>query len=248
MTPIGVGEGAELAAVDLGAEVVDGRVVFEQVADQVFVVVTPRNEEIVHTSENGLRRLDRALDGTELREPETLPGSSWAGVPMEDGSVVLGANSRRSALLGVRVGADGSVERIVEGLPSAGSGPEVVGPSDVILGAEGTLYAAVFNDDQTGQWMPLTPETTGMDAARIAVFTGEADPMIPPEQVAGFKQEMESAGADFFVVSYPGVKHSFTNPEADDFAARFDMPLGYDEAADSDSWAQTQTFLADLFK
>jgi hypothetical protein len=34
----------------------------EQVADQVFVVVTPRNEEIVHTSENGLRRLDRALE------------------------------------------------------------------------------------------------------------------------------------------------------------------------------------------
>jgi len=39
------------------------------------------------------------------------------------------------------------------------------------LMSEGTLYAAVFNDDQTGQWMPLTPETTGMDAARIAVFT-----------------------------------------------------------------------------
>ena len=92
------------------------------------------------------------------------------------------------------------------------------------------------------------PAESGKVQARIAVFTGEADPMIPPEQVAGFKTEMESAGADFFVVSYPGVKHSFTNPEADDFAARFNMPLGYDEAADSDSWAQTQTFLGQLFK
>ncbi|MDK3020742.1 PhoX family protein [Pseudodonghicola flavimaris] len=36
---------------------------------------------------------------------------------------------------------------------------------------EGTLYAAKFNDDLSGQWLALTPETTGMDAAHIAIFT-----------------------------------------------------------------------------
>ncbi|MEM1128967.1 MAG: PhoX family phosphatase [Pseudomonadota bacterium] len=36
---------------------------------------------------------------------------------------------------------------------------------------DGTLYVAKFNDDQTGSWLPLTPETTGMDAAEILVFT-----------------------------------------------------------------------------
>ena len=36
---------------------------------------------------------------------------------------------------------------------------------------EGQLYAAVFDDDQTGQWVALTPEATGMDPAMIAVFT-----------------------------------------------------------------------------
>jgi len=92
------------------------------------------------------------------------------------------------------------------------------------------------------------PAEAGKVQARVAVFTGEADPMIPSEQVAGFRQEMEGAGVDYFVVSYPGVKHSFTNPEADSFAERFDMPLGYDEAADKDSWEKTQTFLADLFR
>ncbi|MFW5833576.1 MAG: PhoX family protein [Pseudomonadota bacterium] len=38
----------------------------------------------------------------------------------------------------------------------------------------GTLYVAKFNDDMTGEWVALTPETTGMDAAEIAVFTRTA--------------------------------------------------------------------------
>ncbi|MFW2541432.1 PhoX family protein [Primorskyibacter sp. 2E107] len=36
---------------------------------------------------------------------------------------------------------------------------------------DGTLHVAKFNDDQTGEWLALTPETTGMDAAEILVFT-----------------------------------------------------------------------------
>ncbi len=36
---------------------------------------------------------------------------------------------------------------------------------------DGTLYVAKFNDDQTGEWLPLTPETTGMDVAEILCFT-----------------------------------------------------------------------------
>ncbi|MEM0908195.1 MAG: PhoX family phosphatase [Pseudomonadota bacterium] len=36
---------------------------------------------------------------------------------------------------------------------------------------DGTLFAAKFNDDQTGEWLALTPESTGMDAAEILIFT-----------------------------------------------------------------------------
>lgn len=91
------------------------------------------------------------------------------------------------------------------------------------------------------------PAQAGAVQAKIAVFTGAADPMIPSEQVEAFKAEMAQAGVDYSVVSYPGVKHSFTNPEADSFAARFDMPLGYDAAADRDSWTKTEAFLKELF-
>ena len=39
---------------------------------------------------------------------------------------------------------------------------------------EGQLYVARFDDDMTGEWVALTPEATGMDAAEIAIFTRAA--------------------------------------------------------------------------
>lgn len=93
----------------------------------------------------------------------------------------------------------------------------------------------------------LAPTEKGKVKARVAVFTGEADPMVPATQVAAFKQEMDAAGAQYSLVSYPGVKHSFTNPQADDYAKRFSLPVAYDAPADQDSWAQTQAFLKNIF-
>lgn len=92
-----------------------------------------------------------------------------------------------------------------------------------------------------------TPAEPGRIKAKVAVFTGEADPMIPPAQVDSFRQDMDKAGARLTLVSYPGVKHSFTNPEADQLAARFGLPLAYDQAADQDSWRRTATLLQEVF-
>lgn len=39
---------------------------------------------------------------------------------------------------------------------------------------DGTLYVAKFSDDQTGEWIALTPENTGMDAAEIVIFARQA--------------------------------------------------------------------------
>jgi dienelactone hydrolase len=74
---------------------------------------------------------------------------------------------------------------------------------------------------------------------KILVMTGAADPMIPPDAVAAFEQEMKAAGASYRVISYPGAKHGFTNPAAD----RAGVPgLGYDAAADKQSWAELIRF------
>jgi dienelactone hydrolase len=92
-----------------------------------------------------------------------------------------------------------------------------------------------------------TPAQPGAIKARILVFNGEADKMIPAEQVAAFKEEMTKAGASFRYVGYPGVMHSFTNPDADKYARKFNLPLKYDKKADKDSWAQAMKFLKEIF-
>lgn len=92
------------------------------------------------------------------------------------------------------------------------------------------------------------PVKPGSIKSKIRVFTGEADPLVPPEQVEAFKTEMTNAKADWQLVSYPGVKHTFTNPEADTYAAKFGLPLKYDAHADHSSWAHTLDFLRSVFK
>jgi len=96
-----------------------------------------------------------------------------------------------------------------------------------------------------GTKTPAKPEQV---KARVLVFTGEADPFVPAEQVEAFENEMKMAGVSFELKGYPGVKHSFTNPVADSFAERFNMPLAYDEAADKDSWQRMQAFFKEIFK
>jgi dienelactone hydrolase len=92
-----------------------------------------------------------------------------------------------------------------------------------------------------------TPARDDVVQARVLVFNGADDPMVPPEQVAAFEQEMKAAHVDYELINYPGVKHSFTNPQADEFGKRFDMPLAYDAKADQDSWERMQQFFDRIF-
>jgi len=87
------------------------------------------------------------------------------------------------------------------------------------------------------------PVKPGSIKTKLRIFTGEADPLVPPEQVEAFRTEMDNAKADYMVVSYLGAKHTFTNREADSYAAQFGLPLKYDPVADKDSWTRTLEFL-----
>lgn len=89
-----------------------------------------------------------------------------------------------------------------------------------------------------------TPAEQGKVKARLLILTGGADPMIPAEQVDAFRAEMNAAGVDYSVHTYPDAKHGFTNPAADALGKKFDMPLAYDAKADADSWLKMRDFLA----
>ena len=87
----------------------------------------------------------------------------------------------------------------------------------------------------------------GSIKARILVANGADDPFVTAEQIAAFKAEMDAAGADYTFINYPGARHSFTNPGADQFGEKFGLPLAYDAEADADSWAEMQAFFQSLF-
>jgi len=93
---------------------------------------------------------------------------------------------------------------------------------------------------------PLTAEPESVKA-RIQVYTGGADKLVPSDQVAGLVKEMQDAEVDLTLVSFPGVLHSFTNPGADKIAEEFGMPVGYDEEAASRSWDGTMRFYKAIF-
>jgi dienelactone hydrolase len=107
------------------------------------------------------------------------------------------------------------------------------------------LKAAVSYHGVLATDMSVKP---GAIKTKLRIFHGEADPIVPPEQVEAFKTEMDNAKADYMFVSYPGVKHTFTNREADSYAAQFGLPLKYDNAADNDSWTRTLEFLKATLK
>ena len=98
-----------------------------------------------------------------------------------------------------------------------------------------------------GSLGPATKIPRGEGDTRMLILNGAADPFVPAEQVAAFESEMQAQNMDYQLHNYPGVKHSFTNPDADAFGEKFQMPLAYDKAADDDSWQRMQVFLQGLF-
>ncbi len=83
--------------------------------------------------------------------------------------------------------------------------------------------------------------------AKMLVLNGADDPFVTAEQITAFKNAIKTAGADMEFVNYPGVKHSFTNPDANTFGKRFNMPLEYNATADKDSWERMQKFFNEIF-
>jgi len=96
-----------------------------------------------------------------------------------------------------------------------------------------------------GSLVTKTPAEPGKVKARVLVLTGADDPFVPADQVETLTQEMKAAGAKFQVVSYPGVKHSFTNPDA----AKGGMEaLEYNAEADQKSWAAMLELFKEVFR
>jgi dienelactone hydrolase len=95
-----------------------------------------------------------------------------------------------------------------------------------------------------GALNPTTTAPKGTIKPRILVLTGADDPMVTASVLDSFKKEMDAAGARYQVISYPGARHAFTNPDAG--KAGMDA-LAYNADADRKSWAEMLKLFSSVF-
>jgi dienelactone hydrolase len=88
------------------------------------------------------------------------------------------------------------------------------------------------------------PEEAKNIKAKVLVMTGSEDPLVPPEQVVAFEDEMRKGGVkDWQVVVFGGAYHAFMNS---------DVPAGlqgfaYNATADARGWRMMRDFFGDIF-
>ncbi|HVN88746.1 MAG TPA: dienelactone hydrolase family protein [Candidatus Binataceae bacterium] len=107
-------------------------------------------------------------------------------------------------------------------------------------GAAGVRGVVSFH----GTLATQAPANAGKTKAKVLVCHGADDPFVPVAQVAGLAEEMTKAGVEYQIVSYPGVVHSFTNPEAASIGA---PGIAYDKHADEHSWKAMTAFFSEVF-
>lgn len=79
--------------------------------------------------------------------------------------------------------------------------------------------------------------------AKILALHGNDDPLVPPEIVSIFEQEMTDAKADWQIHIYGGTMHAFTNPMAKDP----DFGTVYNPLSAKRAWLSVRNFLAECF-
>lgn len=92
----------------------------------------------------------------------------------------------------------------------------------------------------------LNPLPSNMETsvkAKILALHGYDDPMVRPEQVIAFADEMTVAKADWQFHMYGNTMHGFTNPLANDPA----FGTVFSPVADMRSWTEMECFFAEIF-
>jgi dienelactone hydrolase len=89
-----------------------------------------------------------------------------------------------------------------------------------------------------GLFAPSEAERSRIKAP-IAILHGEKDPFTKPETIAQMKEALDAGKVDWFMVTYAGAVHAFTNPQADSFH----IPgIAYNEKAATRSWQAMKDF------
>ena len=171
-----------------------------------------------------------------------LYGVGKRGTDKASSQALMGALVSDPALLRRRLRASFEAVRGLEGID-----PERVGAIGFCFGGLCSLLMARMGLPLRGvvSFHGLLKVGEPLDAkisAAIMVQHGQDDPMVPPQDLAVFAEEMKRVNADWRLHAYPGVMHSFTNPAANDRA----FGTVYDAEADARSWREMKSFLEEV--
>jgi dienelactone hydrolase len=81
--------------------------------------------------------------------------------------------------------------------------------------------------------------------ASILVCHGIDDPYVPESEISGFREEMNTAGADWQFIGYSGAVHAFTQKMAGNDNSK---GAAYNAAADQRSWRHMKVFFDEIFE
>ncbi len=98
-----------------------------------------------------------------------------------------------------------------------------------------------------GSLIPASPEAAERNRAKFLICHGAADPFTKKEALDAFLRSLEDSKIDYEFISFGHALHSFTNPDADKFAAAGLKGVGYNAAADHRSWAAMKNFFDEIF-
>jgi|AntAceMinimDraft_11_1070367.scaffolds.fasta_scaffold00462_15 dienelactone hydrolase len=109
-------------------------------------------------------------------------------------------------------------------------------------GGDDIKGVVTFHGSLNGNTLGTTPGTPKSLTTKILVLHGDDDPLVPPEQVAAFKEEMNAKEADWQLYAYSQTVHAFTRAAANDpgFGAV------YNAAADRRSWQAMLNFFQEV--
>lgn len=92
------------------------------------------------------------------------------------------------------------------------------------------------------------PANKDLLKAKTLVCHGGNDKFVSENDISTFKHQLDSIGSDYKFIVYPNATHAFTNPDATKIGKQFNMPIEYNEKADTDSWNDMTLFFNKVLK
>ena len=86
------------------------------------------------------------------------------------------------------------------------------------------------------------PAMKGLLKAQILICQGGNDKFAPEADQNLIKHQLDSIGAKYTFITYPGAMHAYSNPAATELGKKFNMPIEYNKSADLNSWNDMKKF------